>query len=98
LFAWFLAPILYPCLRIRTRPALPRGTRRAAVRRRRLERGLEHLGHPLDEHERDVASQLPATLLGVALVHRGRDHGRDPVALRRERLLLEAADRQHLAG
>src|SRR4029077_4526933 len=36
-----LSAILYPGLRCRTRPALPRGARRTAVRGRRLERGVE---------------------------------------------------------
>src|SRR4051794_14353770 len=93
--------ILYPALGSRTRALL--GTRqalsrRAAVRGGRLERGVEHVRHAIDEDEREVAAQVLGDLVGVGLVVRGRDDGRDAVALRRERLLLQPADRQHLAG
>jgi len=45
-----------------------------------------------------VVAQVLGDVLDVARVERRRDDGGDLVALRRQRLLLEPADRQHLSG
>ena len=45
-----------------------------------------------------LAALVLGNLLDVALVALGDDHPLDPGPLGRQRLLLEAADRQHLAG
>src|SRR3954452_24840328 len=62
--------------------------------------GLERLAQdPIDvvgEHELDVVQQVLRHLVEVRLVQLRRDDARDAGALRRERLLLQAADRQHL--
>src|SRR4051812_18662543 len=97
-FACFSA-ILYPGFGHRTRAlSAPRSGRAPVPRRRRRERRVEHLGHRVDEDEREIAAQVLRDLVDVGLVQRRRDHRRDAIALRRERLLLQAADRQHLAG
>src|SRR4051812_5314121 len=90
--------ILYPGPGRRTRALCAPPARPGAVlRRRRGERRLEDLRDRVDEHERQIAPQVLGDLVDVGLVQRGRDHRRDAVALGGERLLLEAADRQHLA-
>src|SRR3954447_11063557 len=69
----------------------------ARCRRRRLERELEDLLDVLDETELDVLAQVLGEILAVALVELRGDDEAHARALGRERLLLEPADRQHLA-
>ena len=52
----------------------------------------------LDVDELELAALVLGDLVDLALVAVGHDHALDPRALRRERLLLEPADRQHLPG
>src|SRR6202020_2376040 len=71
---------------------------RAPASRSALERDLERLPDRGHEAELEVLAQMLGDLVDVLLVERRRDHGADTVALRGQRLLLEATDRQHLAG
>ena len=59
---------------------------------------LPDLLDPVDRHEGHVGAQVLGHVLEVDLVARRQDHGVDAGALRGQRLLLEAADGQHLAG
>ena len=63
-----------------------------------LQRDFEHLSDLRDELEVEVLAQVLGDLVDVLLVASGRDHHPDPTALGGQRLLLEAADRQHLTG
>src|SRR4051794_18732970 len=78
---------------------------RAAIRRRRppprtvlLERDLEHLVDLVDPVELDVLLERVGELLEVRLVLLRRDHALDAEALGGDRLLAQAADRQHAPG
>src|SRR5450432_2841203 len=55
---------------------------------------LQHLVHAPDEHELDGVAQVLGDLVYILLVQLGRNHLLDPVALCRQGLLLQAADRQ----
>src|SRR3954451_12312170 len=81
------------------RSALGRHRARAAgarrARLRLLESLLEHLVDALDERELDLRQQALGEVVEIGLVELRRDHTGHPSALRGERLLLEAADRQH---
>src|SRR3954449_3710576 len=64
---------------------------------RRLERGVEHLGDVVDPAELQALAQVLRDVLEIRLVAAGGPRPPGPCARGRERLLLEAADRQHLA-
>src|SRR3954454_21100589 len=79
--------------RHRARPRTP-----GRARLRPLERRLEHFVDPLDEREPHLSQEALREVLEVRLVQLRGDRVRHARALRGERLLLEPADRQHLAG
>src|SRR6476469_7091220 len=83
------------CRREHTRTA-PTFTARRALRR--LERELEHVLHVVEEAELDVLAEMLRDILAIALVQLRRDDQLDAVALGGERLLLQPADGQDLAG
>ena len=62
-----------------------------------LERLRQHLLDAFHPDELDVLQQVLREVLDVGLVQLRRDHALEPGVLRGERLLLEPADRQHLA-
>src|SRR6266536_2702265 len=63
-----------------------------------LQRGLQRLLDPVDEHELEPLALVLGDLGDLAVVAVRDDHPLDPGALGGERLLLQAADRQHLPG
>src|SRR6185437_7805743 len=63
-----------------------------------LEGQLEHLVDLRGELELDAAAQVRRDLVEVGLVQLRCDHALDASPLSGQRLLLEAADREHLAG
>ena len=63
-----------------------------------LEGGLEDLVHLADEDELELVLHLGRHLVEVGLVALGDDHALDAGAVRREDLLLEAADGQDAAA
>src|SRR5207253_2097951 len=71
---------------------------RRALARRALERLVEHLVHRLDEAELERAAHVFRDVLEVRLVAARQDHGFHSGTLGRQHLLLDAADRQHLAA
>ena len=82
----------------RRRDQAARGLR-LPLRRPRLERVLEHLVHGVDEDEAQrVADAGAGTSSRSFSLRRGRMTRLDAGAPRRQHLLLDAADRQHLAA
>src|SRR4051794_24769481 len=63
-----------------------------------LQGRAQHVADLADPDEPRPLAQVLGDVLHVGLVERRRDDRLDVVALRRQRLLLQAADRQHLAG
>ena len=63
----------------------------------RLQRLGQRLVEVVDEHEVDLLAQVLGDVVDVGLVQLRRDDALDPGPLSRQRLLLQAADRQHLA-
>src|SRR3954464_5875744 len=60
-----------------------------------IERGVEDLGDIADPHELHPVAQVLGEVLEVGLVAPRRQHALDARPLRSQRLLLQAADRQH---
>src|SRR4051794_32266021 len=92
LAAFFFAAIP-PSLAVRFR-----AWRRAYPGSAPVERRVEDLRYLADPDELHAVAQVIGEVLGVRLVAARGEHALDPRPLRRERLLLEAADRQHEAG
>src|SRR5437763_9645814 len=63
-----------------------------------FERDIQNFGDLADETEIEIPPQMLGNLVHVRLVELRSDHARDPEALRRQGLLLQPADRQHLPG
>src|SRR3954453_21574538 len=100
LAACFFAAIELPRLACGCRREHTRTTAAPSERccRRRLQRELEDVLDVLDEPELDVFAQMLGKVLAVALVELRGDDQAHARALGGERLLLEPADWQHLAG
>src|SRR5215218_783387 len=93
LAAFFLAEAIPPSLAVKFRaygrayPGLPP-----------VERGREDLGDLADPDELHAVAQVRGEVLEIRLVAARGEHALDPGALGRQRLLLQAADRQHQPG
>src|SRR4249919_408750 len=79
------------------RLALGRGSGLRAGGSALLEHDVQHLLDRVDRDELELVAGLRRELLEVGLVVTRDDDPLEPGSLRREHLLLEAADRQHLA-
>src|SRR5438105_4584040 len=73
--------------------ALPGARDPGGLRGLLVQRDREDGAHVLDEMEVDVGPQVLGDVLDVLLIALRGDHELDAAALRRQRLLLEAADR-----
>src|SRR4051794_15369256 len=100
LAAFFFAAIELPRLACgcRGEHTLTTPTARARSLAGLLESDLEDLLDVVDEAEPEVLAEVLGDVLDVVLVELRGDHQRHAVALRRERFLLQPADRQHPAG
>ena len=63
-----------------------------------IERRIEHLLDLSRPDELEVVAQVLGDVLEIRLIAARCDHARDPGPLGGQRLLLQPADRQHLAA
>src|SRR5262249_8149673 len=78
-------------------PRLGRRLRQGRQAKARAERFLQHLVHVLDEDELQLLLDVGRNLDQVFFILLGDDHRLDPRTVCRDHLLLQAADRQHVA-